>query len=155
MTSDERRLLRVRGRARANSEKRPSAKVKAWLAGPPVHPAAEPLTEEADGARQRERRAEVDGELLLRRIGGFPFQVALSDMSPGGCRVRMIEQCEEGESVIARFAQLEPLSARVCWTRDSQAGLQFARALHPAVFDMLLTRLSGGETAQGAAQGAA
>jgi hypothetical protein len=57
--------------------------------------------------------------------------------------------------VIARFAQLEPLSARVCWTRDSQAGLQFARALHPAVFDMLLTRLSGGETAQGAAQGAA
>jgi hypothetical protein len=153
MTSDDRRLLRVRGRARASSEKRPSAAVKAWLAGPPVHPEPpmETLPEGSGAARQRERRAEVDGELLLRRIGGFPFQVELSDVSCGGCRVRLIEECEQGESVIARFAQLEPLAARVCWTHDNVAGLQFSRALHPAVFDMLLTRLSRPEAAQGAA----
>ena len=53
----------------------------------------------------------------------------------------MLHPGAPGDPVIARLPQLEPLGSRVCWTEGGIAGVQFLRTIHPAVFDMLLTRL--------------
>ena len=45
------------------------------------------------------------------------------------------------EQVLIRFEGLEPLPATVCWVRGFDVGLEFGRAIHPAVFDHLMGRL--------------
>jgi hypothetical protein len=37
---------------------------------------------------------------------------------------------------------LESIEAIVCWVEESRLGLMFKAPLHPAVFDMLLVRMS-------------
>ena len=92
-------------------------------------------------ANRRSRRIGLDSEVLVRRLGSFNFQAELKDVSTGGCRVQMIEECEVDEALVTRFPQLEPLGARVRWANGMVAGLEFSTALHPAVFDALLARL--------------
>ena len=98
-----------------------------------------------DGERRRFGRVSTTSQVHARRIPGTNFEVALHNVSAAGCRIEMIEECEEGEDIIARFPQLEPLGARVRWTDGPVAGLQFARPIHPAVFGSLLERLSDEE----------
>ena len=148
----QRRLLRVRGRARAASERPippvPPA-VRAYLSGEPAQAATcEDAPEVSDGPeapggaeRRRTSRVVLNSNILVRRLGGFNFEVALRDVSPGGCRVELLEPCEVGDPVIARLPQIEPLGSRVCWARGTTTGVQFLTSLHPAVFDALLTRL--------------
>ena len=138
----ERRLLRVRGRARAGSEKLVPPAVQAYLKGEPI--AAEPPAAPPPGTEERRRcsRVSLKSEALVRRVGGFNFEVALQDISPRGCRVEMLEPSEVGDALIARFPQLEPLGSKVCWAEGTTTGMQFLSGIHPAVFDMLLNRLS-------------
>ena len=136
----ERRLLRIRGRARANSEKPMSANVQAYLRGGalPAEPddPANPRDE-----RRRYTRVSRASEIVVRRIGGFNFQVALKDLSSGGCRVEMVQACDSGDSLIARLPGLEPLGSRVRWGQGRVTGVEFLRPIHPAVFDALVPRL--------------
>lgn len=145
--SAERRLLRVTDRARESSDKRLSRKVEAYLKGEPMN-SSSAASRPCDGEERRQfNRLAITSEVLVRRIGGFNFQVPLKDVSTAGCRVEMLEPCELEDSVIARFPQLEPLGSRVCWTQGTTTGLQFQTSIHPAVLDMLLTRLSESELA--------
>ena len=139
----ERRLKRVRGRARASSERPLPARVQAYLNGQPTAvPSPGDAAEAPEGAeRRRSGRVSLDANILVRRLGAFNFEVGLEDMSTGGCRVRLLEPSEVGDPVIARFPQLEPLGSRVCWTRGTTTGVQFLTTIHPAVFESLLTRL--------------
>jgi hypothetical protein len=98
--------------------------------------------------RRRCDRVEVRSEILVRRLGAFNFNLALKDISASGCRVEMMEPAAVGDPVIARLPQLEPLGSRVCWAEGTTTGLQFLTTMHPAVFDMLLTRLANGETVE-------
>jgi hypothetical protein len=151
MPDPERRLARVRGRARAGSEKLVPAKASAYLRGAASAATAVPGTQmTADGQTERRRcgRVQTHSEVLVRRLGGFNFNIALKDISSGGCRVEMMEPTAVGDPVIARLPQLEPLGSRVCWADGSTTGLQFLRTIHPAVLDMLLTRLANGETVE-------
>jgi hypothetical protein len=91
--------------------------------------------------RRAHRRLALASRVVIRPIGGFNCEVTLDDASAAGCRVEMIEPVDVGESLIARFPELEPLVARVCWTKQTTAGLSFGKSMHPAVFDSLLTRL--------------
>jgi hypothetical protein len=139
----QRRLLRVRGRARAASEKPISPRVQAYLSGQPAPIAAsEGAGDAPDGTeRRRSGRVALDSNVLMRRLGSFNFEVALHDVSTGGCRVQLLEPSVVGDPVIARFPQLEPLGSRVCWAEGTTTGVQFLTSIHPAVFDSLLTRL--------------
>lgn len=138
----ERRLLRVRGRARAASERPVPPAVQAYLKGEPI--AAETTAAPPAGTDERRQcsRVSLKSEAMVRRIGGFNFEVALQDISPRGCRVEMLEPSEIGDSLIARFPELEPLGSKVCWAEGTTTGMQFLSGIHPAVFDMLLNRLS-------------
>ena len=139
----QRRLLSVSGRARSENEKPLPPKVEAYLKG---HAAVIKSDEVPEGSEERRRheRLSLMSEILVRRVGGFNFQVQLADISKGGCRVEMLEPCELDDAVIARFPHLEPLGSRVCWTNGTTTGMQFQTSIHPAVFDMLLSRLSEG-----------
>ena len=138
------RLASIRRRAQAASEQPLPAAVQAYLDGAPNASVPELPPSDRDGEdRRRFSRSPVKSELTMRRIGGFNFQVALSDLSPGGCNVELIEAAEAGDSVIARFPQLEPLGSRVCWTEGCTTGVEFLAPIHPAVFDLLLSRLPG------------
>ena len=147
------RLLRLKYRARAHATRELSRSKggKRVASLSVVEPVEAPAPDaEADEAitldrRQSARRSLERAELIMRRIGGFNFQVPLVDVSVGGCRIVLIEECVTGEDVIARFPQLEPLGGLVRWTEGTTAGVEFARPIHPAVFAMLLSRMESGD----------
>src|SRR5437763_7383728 len=126
-TDSERRLARIRGRARANSEKAVPPR-QPYLAGTTTVAKREAdwaITAERKNERRRCARVALESEVLVRRLGGFNFNVALRDISTGGCRVEMIEPAVAGDPVIARLPQLEPLGSRVCWAEGKTTGMQF------------------------------
>lgn len=138
----EQALLRISGRAPTTTERR-----LAVLQTHAPRPAAEHETE-AEPIRIEERRRcerlEISIRVDVRRVGSCTFRVTLKDISRCGCMFEMLELCRPDDSVIARFPNLEPLGSRICWTNGRTAGLQFQTSVHPAVFDMLITRLSAG-----------
>lgn len=88
-------------------------------------------------------RVPLTAEVSIRRLGKANYRVAVSDMSLDGCRVDFVEAPRVGEHVLIKFEGLEILEAEVCWIEGYRGGLQFERAIHPAVFDMLVARLAG------------
>lgn len=138
----QRRLMRVRGRARAGSERPIPPKVQAYLSGRPLQVTRDAPVEAPDGTERRSSgRIALDSNIIVRRVGSFNFEVALRDVSTGGCRVELLEPSAVGDPVIARLPQLEPLGSRVCWSEGTTTGVQFLTSIHPAVFEALLTRL--------------
>ena len=143
----ERRLARIKGRARAASEVRPVSRHSYLSTQPPGAIRASEAADLPEGEPERRRasRVPISSEVLVRRLGGFNFNVALKDISTGGCRVELLEPGEIGDPIVTRLPKLEPLGARVCWAEGTTTGVQFLTTIHPAVFNMLLTRLSFAE----------
>src|SRR5437588_9140743 len=105
-----RRLARIRGRAHASAQKMVPANVRAYLNREPIAVAAADMPPRTDGEVERRRsgRVAMASEVLVRRLGGFNFNVALKDISSGGCRVERIDPWEDGDPVVARSTQLAP-----------------------------------------------
>jgi len=93
--------------------------------------------------RRDSQRASICADAMLRRAGQNNYQVHAYDISPFGCRVEFVERPAIDECVWVKFEGIETLEARVRWTQDFTAGLQFAHAIHPAVFELLLARIRG------------
>jgi hypothetical protein len=91
---------------------------------------------------RRHERISLEADVSLRRIGKAGFRVAVTDVSPDGCKVELVERPSLGERVLVKFDRLEPLEADVCWVEGHTAGLMFAKAIHPAVFELLVERLA-------------
>ena len=104
--NEHRRLQRISDRAREASEVPMPETVRAYLDPEPQSPMTLPA-EDGD-ERRRWNRASPGGEVVVRRLGGFNFQVALHDVSAGGCRVEMVEPSEAGDNVITRLPQPWP-----------------------------------------------
>jgi hypothetical protein len=140
------RLERLMHRAQANNAEglaRVAENVTAKLSGSiAVAQLSAPEEPPQKGERRRSRRFSTESEIHARRMPGANFEVALGNVSALGCRLEMLEQCAEGEDVIARFPKLEPIRCRVRWTAGRRIGLEFVRPIHPAVFGSLLGRLS-------------
>jgi hypothetical protein len=135
----EQRMLRIAARARASSADGYHARYKSAAA--PTAPEA--VTNEIGGEQRRHPRHDLSGaSVSIRRIGGFNFSVALRDVSAGGCRIELVERYDAEDHIIARFKRLEPLAARVCWTSGLVAGIEFQRAIHPAVLENMLGQLN-------------
>lgn len=99
------------------------------------------LNEELTLDRRDFPRIVVESTISVRPIGAFTYQVRLHDLSIAGCRVELVEDAEIGEPMIARFPQLEPVVGAIRWKGGASAGLEFARPIHPAVLDALVSRL--------------
>ena len=125
----------------ARTVEKATAKLSGTIAAA-IRESEQPAEQPREGERRKCGRFATGSQIHARRIPGVNFEVALDNVSSCGCRIEMIEKCEVGEDVIARFPELEPLGARVRWTMGATAGLQFARPIHPAVFGSLLARLT-------------
>ena len=109
---------------------------KAGLSFVPVEPdPAQHLPRQSD-------RVGVAADISLRRIGRSTFRVNVTDLSPEGCKVLLVERPAKGERVLVKFDGLEVLEADVCWVDDFTAGLRFDKPVHPAVFELLIERLA-------------
>lgn len=86
-------------------------------------------------------RVSLTADVSLRRLGQANFRVAVTDISPQGCRVELVDRPRVDEHVLVKFEGLEVLEAQVCWIDGYAAGLRFEKPIHPAVFDLLLDRL--------------
>ena len=92
---------------------------------------------------RRSDRVSLTGDVTLRRIGKSNFRVTVNDASPEGCKVELVERPSIDERVLIKFDGLESMEAAVCWVEGHTAGLKYERAMHPAVFDLLVARLAG------------
>ena len=102
------------------------------------------VPEEESGEKQQPRnsdRAVLSADVSLRRLGQNNYRVKVTDISAEGCKVDLVERPRIGEHMLIKFDGLEVLGAEVCWVEGYIAGLRFERAIHPAVFDLLLQRL--------------
>jgi hypothetical protein len=96
------------------------------------------------GDPQRPRRRErvpLQVEVQLRRSGQRHYRVSVQDVSIEGCRLEFIERPRLDETVWVKFDQLDSIEANVCWVTGHDAGVEFVRPIHPAVFDALVRRL--------------
>jgi len=83
----------------------------------------------------------VSAMVKLRRRGHHNFTVKVFDFSREGCKLEFMEKPQLDETVWVKFEGLELLQATVCWVDGLCVGVEFAKSIHPAVFDMLLPRL--------------
>jgi hypothetical protein len=90
---------------------------------------------------RKSSRRSLSAEARLRRPGGATYLIRVSDLSPEGCKVELIDRPAIGEHVFVKFEGLEVLEAEVCWIEGPLGGLRFETPIHPAVFDMLVERL--------------
>jgi len=87
------------------------------------------------------KRLNLLAEVSLRRPGRPNFTVRICDLSTHGCRCEFVDRPAPGEAMFVKFEGLEALEAIARWVEPPLTGLSFIRPIHPAVFDMLLTRL--------------
>lgn len=83
-------------------------------------------------------RVELPGDAVIRRAGQGSYRVRLLDISLQGCKAEFVDRPRLGERVWIKFGAFQSLEAVVCWTRDNEVGMEFARPLHPAIFDVLV-----------------
>ena len=91
---------------------------------------------------RRSARTGLAAEVSLRRSGQHNYRANVFDVSQHGCKVEFIERPALDEVVWVKFAGLEALEGAVCWVDDFAVGVEFARPVHPAVFEVLLERLA-------------
>ncbi len=91
---------------------------------------------------RKSRRVHLSAEVLLRRAGRLNYRVKIFDVSVDGCKAEFVERPELDEHVWVWFEGLEALEAKVCWLRGFEVGLEFAKPIHPAVFEMLVSKLT-------------
>ena len=89
---------------------------------------------------RQSQRTSLPAELELRQSGRKKHQITVRDCSPQGCCLNLVDRLNLDDVVWIKMPGLESLEAYVCWTQDFVAGVEFAKPLHPAVFDMLLKR---------------
>ena len=97
---------------------------------------------------RRSQRVSVSADVTLRKPGHPNYRVRVLDASPEGCKLEFVERPREGDRIWVKFEGLETLEAEVCWIEDFVMGVNFAKVLHPAVFDLLVTKMSPDGTAK-------
>ncbi|MEO7411285.1 MAG: PilZ domain-containing protein, partial [Sphingomicrobium sp.] len=90
---------------------------------------------------RRALRFPADSQVSLRRLSNLKFHVKVRDISPDGCRIDLVERPAVGETLHLKFEGLDVLECTVRWVDGYIAGLEYARPIHPAVFDLLMLRL--------------
>lgn len=98
---------------------------------------------EATPAPEKPRKVErlpFRSELVVRRAGRRSQPLEISDLSRHGCCLAFIEAPSEGDWIWVSLPGLAPIEARVRWTANHRAGVEFVHPIHPAVFDLLLLR---------------
>lgn len=73
------------------------------------------------------------------RSGSRRADVRVLDVSTEGARISAIHSLREGDRFYLKLPMIEAVEATVAWARDFELGCRFARPLHPAVLETLIT----------------
>ena len=93
-------------------------------------------------APRKSERVSIAATVNLRRRGHHNFTVKVFDLSREGCKIEFMERPQLEETVWVKFEGLEGIEATVCWIAGTEAGVEFVRPIHSAVFAMLVGRLT-------------
>lgn len=97
-----------------------------------------------DQKQRQSERVPVQFDAGLRPRGGASaVSVQILDLSAHGFRIDSQLDLAVGTDVWLRLPGLEPCHAKVAWTEGYFAGCKFERPLHPAVVDMIISRMKG------------
>lgn len=77
----------------------------------------------------------------VRRSMGPYLPVRLIDLSAQGCSVELVDRVNLHDILWVRFPGLEARQGAVSWKHEYSCGIEFLAPLHPAVLDLLITRL--------------
>lgn len=103
----------------------------------------EPLA--IDSFRETRREERVALELPVRcRRGVERRTVMLKDLTPHGARIAGLGKLHLDEPVTLLLPGLRPKESWVAWSNDHDAGVEFERPLHPAVFGDLVAEYAIG-----------
>jgi hypothetical protein len=94
---------------------------------------------------RRAERVSLRADIEFRRIGEHRWRVNILDFSPEGCRVDLPVRVVTGDTVWISLPGIETIPGTVCWVKEWAAGIEFENALHPAVFDMVRSRMRSAE----------
>jgi hypothetical protein len=110
-----------------------------------------PFDEEGPRRSRADRRDVALTGFLVRSIEQVPWEVSLSNLSYGGCRLQTDAKLKRGEAVRLSVAGRGKIDAVVRWTRGASAGLSFlpdgdrseaAKVTIPREAERLRTRLN-------------
>jgi len=97
----------------------------------------------SDHGRKAER-IPLHADIDFRRTGEHRWRVNIKDLSPQGCRVELPVRVLPDDTIWITFPGLEAMQGKICWVKEWIAGVQFANAMHPAVFEMIERRMRQG-----------
>ena len=84
--------------------------------------------------RRREQRFNVELPAMLHRGEDEPRSVLFSQISANGCRLTIgTLNLAVGDAVELYLGPIGPCIAKVRWSRDRMAGVEFDTALEPAI----------------------
>jgi len=84
-----------------------------------------PLNDDKSPEPRREARVSIATSARVRREGFHSYEASILDVSPSGCKMEFVDRPAFRERVWVKFD-----------------GLEFEHPIHPAVFELLLRRLS-------------
>ena len=94
---------------------------------------------------RRAERVPLRADIEFRRTGEHRWRVNILDFSPAGCRVELPVRVKPDDTIWISLPGIETIQGTVCWVKEWEAGVEFASALHPAVFDMVRARMRAAE----------
>jgi PilZ domain len=109
---------------------------------PMTHPFDSSMGPSRTPQPRKSERIGLSAEVILRRTGHSSYRVKILDVSLHGCKAEFVERPKLDELVWVKFDDLQSLEALVCWSRGFEVGLEFERPFYPAVFEMLVSKLS-------------
>jgi hypothetical protein len=98
---------------------------------------------EAEPACKRQgERTSICVPVVIRRQGRTKQWMDASDLSAHGCCVEVVDAPRVGDTLWVQLPGVEPIEAEARWVEGARLGLAFKRPIHPAVFDLLVSRLT-------------
>lgn len=93
---------------------------------------------ETDSDRRGNGRPAVSLECEVR-VGTRAWRrTQITDLTPGGFQVQILDMPPRGTPLYVRMANLQMMQAEVCWTKVDVAGCKFAAPLNEHVYDHIL-----------------
>ena len=85
------------------------------------------------------RAERISFDMMVRfRFTSGRGAVWLRNLTRGGARIDGIPGLRVGDEITLTIPTLKPKPARVAWVMGGGAGLEFARPLHPDIFESLV-----------------
>ena len=97
-------------------------------------------------SRSAEREI-IESEIFIQQSGNKLCRVTLSDISASGFRMTSKRNLDPLQPIFIRLPGIKSLSATIRWEGFKDYGCQFAQALSPTLFNLLVAKLKSLDTA--------